>query len=727
MSLLTTSATAALATSAAANDFQSEEDLNDCDPIEECSHLHEGSKPKGKRKRKSLKALDANLGEELESHEFVAIAVTAPRLPHRDRSQKLVRLHKPSLAGPRIDTLLSSEPGLTLFRRANSETAHPTTQGLSMRGVGANGAGRVLVTLDGIPQNDPFGGWVYWSALPAANVYNVNIRKGGSPGTYGVQALAGTVEISTGTTDGGHISFGARETMAADLKLRHGTDFGELTFSAGFSDTAGAYLFGEGDRGSVDVPAASTTKRAEIGLDNPVGRETHVLAKLAYFSESRTNGLSLAVNETEAIDASLRIVHDKLNDSGAEWEIALYYRDRQFDNVFASARDDRTSERAVLDQYDVPAWGAGILARVQFQGFELGIDGRRMSGETNERFRNLGAGFTRQRRAGGDQWTLGLYGEYSHEVDWGDVSATLRYDRWRTYGGVRDEYNIENGFPGFASPDRSDDIPNRSGGEWTGRLGAVVPVTGAIDMRIAAYKTWRLPTLNEYYRPFRVVNDITEANPNLTPETLYGVEVGFDYEPMNTMKLSATYYRNWLKDGVGNVTIGFGPGFFALGGFVPDGGVLRQRANVDESITDGIELDARLDLQPGWTLSADYLYARARITAFEAMPDLVGKRLVQTPRHSFTLSAKADLSDDWTANIEGRFASGQYDDDLNSRRLGGIFTINAGGQYHLMPDISLTAAVENLFDAKVVSAITADGLETIAQRRFWRVGLEVRF
>ncbi|WP_231727066.1 TonB-dependent receptor [Kordiimonas lipolytica] len=639
-------------------------------------------------------------------------------------SETILEVRKSSV--DRLDKVLGTVPGVGLFRRADSRTAHPTTQGLSMRGVGANGAGRVLVTLDGVPLNDPFGGWIYWSSLNSLDVGDAVVRKGGSPGAFGAQALAGQVDLRSTTLRDAYD--GARGWLGSDdsknIGVRYVKEFkgGSLALSGGYFDTNGDYLLAENQRGSVDVRAASET--AYIGINGGYEFEdAYVVGHVRYFKEDRVNGLSLAVNETEALDASLTVTGYA---DAFDWELITYYRTRDFANVFASARDDRTTERAVLDQFDVPAWGAGVLARVQFDGVEFGMDGRRMSGETNERFRNLGAGFTRQRRAGGDQWTLGFYGEYSHEADWGALSATLRYDRWRTYSGVRDEYNIEDGFPGFASPDRSDLVPNRKGGGWTGRVGYERALTGAIDMRAAAYKTWRLPTLNEYYRPFRVVNDITEANPNLTPETLYGAEIGFDYEPLNTVKLSATYYRNWLKDGVGNVTIGFGPGFFPLGGFVPDGGVLRQRANVDESITDGIELDAMLELETHWTLSASYLYARARITKFDAMPELIGKHPVQTPRHTATVRA-AYSGDGWDMNIEGRYAGGQYDDDLNTRRLDAIFTVNAGARYDISGSFTLTAQMENLFDAKVVSAVTADGLETLAQRRFWRIGLEASF
>jgi outer membrane receptor for ferrienterochelin and colicin len=58
------------------------------------------------------------------------------------------------------DEVLRQVPGFSLFRRPSSAVAHPTTQGISLRGMGASGASRALVLIDGMPLNDPFeAGW----------------------------------------------------------------------------------------------------------------------------------------------------------------------------------------------------------------------------------------------------------------------------------------------------------------------------------------------------------------------------------------------------------------------------------------------------------------------------------------------------------------------------------------------------------------------------------------
>jgi hypothetical protein len=78
-------------------------------------------------------------------------------------------------AGTVADDVLREVPTFSLFRRTSSLAAHPTTQGVSLRGIGPSGVSRTLVLLDGVPINDPFGGWVYWtrfrSKAPAASTW----------------------------------------------------------------------------------------------------------------------------------------------------------------------------------------------------------------------------------------------------------------------------------------------------------------------------------------------------------------------------------------------------------------------------------------------------------------------------------------------------------------------------------------------------------------------------
>jgi len=67
-------------------------------------------------------------------------------------------------ASGRFEDVLRDAAGAAQFRRADSRSAHPTAQGITLRGLGGNASSRALLLLDGVPQADPFGGWVPFPA-----------------------------------------------------------------------------------------------------------------------------------------------------------------------------------------------------------------------------------------------------------------------------------------------------------------------------------------------------------------------------------------------------------------------------------------------------------------------------------------------------------------------------------------------------------------------------------
>jgi outer membrane cobalamin receptor len=95
-----------------------------------------------------------------------------------------------------VDDALRSVPGFSLFRRSSSRVANPTTQGATLRGLAASGSSRALVLGDGIPLNDPVGGWVYWNRVPVVALDELAVARGAS-GDYGIDAVGGVVSIAS--------------------------------------------------------------------------------------------------------------------------------------------------------------------------------------------------------------------------------------------------------------------------------------------------------------------------------------------------------------------------------------------------------------------------------------------------------------------------------------------------------------------------------------------------
>src|SRR5499427_9993754 len=96
-----------------------------------------------------------------------------------------------------IDDVLRQLPTFSLFTRSSSISSNPTSQGVSLRGIGPSGVSRTLVLLDGVPFNDPFGGWVYWTRVPMESVDRIEITEDASSSVYGNIAMGGVINIIT--------------------------------------------------------------------------------------------------------------------------------------------------------------------------------------------------------------------------------------------------------------------------------------------------------------------------------------------------------------------------------------------------------------------------------------------------------------------------------------------------------------------------------------------------
>ena len=216
---------------------------------------------------------------------------------------------------------------------------------------------------------------------------------------------------------------------------------------------------------------------------------------------------------------------------------------------------------------------------------------------------------------------------------------------------------------------------------------------------------------------------MTEANAGLEPEKLYGVELGVGAD--GDLRWDVTVFANRLEGAVTNVTIGFGPGTFPVAGFIPAGGVLRQRQNAGEVEAYGVEAE----IERRWETFSVRLagaYTQAEVDGGAAAPQLTGLRPAQTPRLTAAGEATWRPLDVLSLRAGLRYEGDRFDDDLNARELSAATEVDLRADWSVSRTVTLYAAAENLFDAKIETAQTGDGLESYDQPRTLRVGLVLR-
>jgi vitamin B12 transporter len=621
-------------------------------------------------------------------------------------------------SGRRVENVIRDVPGWQQFRRSDARSANPTSQGLTARGLGGNAASRALLILDGVPQADPFGGWVNWTAFDSLYLKGMRIIDGGGSGADGPGALAGTIQMST-RRGGSHaaLAYGSRNSIDADAHLSVDAGDGAITVTGNYSRGDGFIPIIAGQRGAVDMPAAYESYGAGVRFVANTEEAGRIEAAIRAFDDRRSRGLPFSLNRNGGVDASLRLL-DEIG--GMSSMLLAYAQLREFSSEFGSVSADRQSVSPTLDQFAVPSTGFG--ARFEIRPIEggfyndrelrLGLDWRRTSGKTRENSNFVAGAQTRSRDAGGLTETIGGYAEWSADVDRVNLAISGRVDHWSISNGRRLETNIGGSV-------RSDDrFTDRSGWQWTGRVAASWWFADPVKLKLAGYRGWRLPTLNELYRPFRLGADATAANEALAPETMIGSQIKLESN-LDKAEIGLTVFYNRLDNAIANVTLGQGPGVFPGVGFVAAGGTYRQRQNLDAIVSKGVELDANLGLTDALSLQLGYAYVDAEVRGSGLAAPLNGLRPAQVPRHF----ANAGLSYDdgkFSAGASVRYVGKQFDDDANSRSLDDALTADLIAGYGLTDDLRVELRGENIFDARIEAAISAAGvIERATPRTIW--------
>ena len=617
-----------------------------------------------------------------------------------------------------LDQVLKDIPGLQLFRRSDARSGHPTSQGVTLRALGGNASSRALLILDGVPQSDPFGGWVNWPAYDPASLSEVRVVRGGGSVGNGPGALAGTIEMRSRLAQdvAAGIEVGSRESIEARLFAGLPLGGGTLGISARGARGDGFVPITAETRGLADRAAPYKEGSLRAYWAAPIAADIDIQVSGLAFTDRRDRGLDFTGNRTNGADASVRLV----GRGGWQWSAVGYAQWRDLRSSFASVNDDRSLATRVALQDSVPSHALGGSFEVRpplGRGFELRLGGdfRATDGESRELFSYVDGQPTRRRRAGGNSMTSGLFGEATADLGKLTLSGGVRLDRWDISDGKLLEWVIATG-----APLREDRYADRSGWQPTARAGAALDAGGGFSLRSAAYLGWRMPTLNELFRPFRAGADATAANPLLDPERLAGAEVGVRYS-RSGLTLSATGFVNRLSDAIANVTLGQGPGVFPGVGFVGAGGTFRQRQDLDGVLVRGVEASAELH-RDEFTATVGASFTDAKVEAHGPAAELDGLRPAQTPR----LALNGGIT--WergrrALSLVVRHVGAQFEDDLNAERLKPATTLDAFAAWPLTRDLQLVMRAENLLDELVEAGIGGDGsIERATPRTLW-IGL----
>jgi outer membrane receptor protein involved in Fe transport len=577
--------------------------------------------------------------------------------------------------GVNIDDRLRSIPGFTLFRRSSSLVANPTTQGVSLRGLGSSGASRTLVLWDGIPINDPFGGWVYWTRVNPEELDRVEVSRGASTSVFGDRAMSGALALFsreaeplrlTASYEGGN-----KDTHMTTLGFSHlWSRFAASGQVRGFTSD-GYYIVQESRRGLADTRANVEFLAGDTRLDY-LGATDRFFLKLDILAEHRDNGTLLTENSTGLGNIGAHYSKQWTSDT---LSVLGYHTREAYRATFSAVSADRNTDRLTFLQR-VPSEAVGAAGLWRRRGDDWGLlagaDMQRVEGTSTDTLIPVG-----RREGGGSQFQQGTFVQF----DGGRGPAKVFLGARQQFTGRGTKFFSPNA--GFAM----------GSGIWR--------------VRGSVYRSFRAPTLNELFRDFRAGNAETRANRDLRPETMFGAEAGLDVVGEHG-RLGITLFRHQISNVITNVTLSSTPTLIS-----------RQRQNAAEALARGLDLTWERRFASYWRGEVGYLFSDSRFST--------GPRIPQVPRHS-GMAQLTFLREGTLASAGIRSYSHQFEDDLNRFLMGGFATVQLSLRQRITRSLSAQLAVDNLLDREYVVGVTAPAaanppLYAIGAPRLWRAGL----
>lgn len=645
---------------------------------------------------------DPNSGE--------VIVITGLRLPRAviDTPAATRVIDRPELAhapAALADDVLRAAPQVGTFRRSSSWIADPTSQGLNLRGIGPSGVSRALVLRDGIPENDPFGGWIYWRAISPLALDRVEITPSGASALFGDFALGGVVQLVSRSIErrgvSALLSGGSYGTAHGALRATERRGGLGLSLDADLARSGGYAPIAPARRGAVDGRAGSAHAAIAGRVEQHLGDST-IHATARYFRESLDAGTAHTTADVQTIALATGWRAPGI-------EVELFGGMQRFAQERARVSSDR-STAATASEQRTPSNNQGGLVTwstsVSTHALSLGGDLQRITGHATDHLSPpmIGDRTVVERTAGGEQHFAGLFVQDAWSATPRvELTAALRLDAWQNVGGERTIVR-GNGDREVTALAETSDV------QLDPRVGVLAHVSDAFALRASAYRAFRAPTLNELYRPFQVGTILTAANDRLRAETLWGAEAG-PQVVVSGIVVRATGFYNRLEDPITNVTLE-----------MPDpSGATRRRDNLGRARIVGLELDASWHPVPRWTFGIAHLFSDATVQRAPGAPMLVGNRLAQDPRQRMTADVTFDDPRLLTATVQLRYLGRQFEDDLNTLPIGAVVLVDARVARRLAGRLSAFASVTNLTDRRYL--VGRAGIDTLGTPRMFELGV----
>lgn len=650
------------------------------------------------------------------------VTVTAYRSPVGElespvTTRLLTQTALQSTAAITADGQLRQLPGVELFRRSSSLVANPSSQGISLRGLGSTSASRTLLTLDDVPLNDPVGAWIHWLEQPQLAIENVEVMRGGGSDLYGSSAIGGVVNVHLASPAANVLkirsSYGAQGTYAEDALAEASKGAWGLLAAGGATGTDGYIQEAPWQRGPVDVASNVHAQNGLLLAERKRGA-LRTFVRGSGFNEARANGTPYQTNGTRLWRYAAG--GDWENASGAAASLRLYGSAQHYRQTFSSLSNmpdfgdadcsyrcgETPTKFALIADNELGAaahWsqplGAGVILLAGADSHDVRVWDDELS---------IGAGMAGAALTDTSvhQRDSGAYveGLYTHG-GW-TVTASARLDWFGNYD-VRQMVEKSGAWTAGAA------LPELHQSVFDPRVGVSRKLGWHWAVSASGFRAFRAPSPSELYRTTQVGAQVTLPNGDLKSERATGWEAGVaSQRRWGTVR--ASYFLTQINRPISAVTTGLN--------------TLR-RENLGQIESRGVSVDFEVAPRRWLELDGGYQFAHATVTkgAPGSNQDL-GNWIPAVARNMASLNLRAEKARFGSLSLQSRLSGHQFDDDGNANLLHGYFRLDAYAAHEFGKHVEFFAAAENLMDRTIEVAKTPT--TTLGARRAVRAGFVLK-
>jgi outer membrane receptor protein involved in Fe transport len=620
-----------------------------------------------------------------------------------------------SSAAITMDGKIRQLPGAELYRRTSSLVANPSSQGISLRGLGSTAASRTLLTEDDVPLNDPFAGWIRWQEEPELAIKSVELVRGGASDLYGSSAIGGVINIIPVRPTMDEIelrsSYGEEATYDDSLLMQTKHGPWDLMAAGGAIGTDGYIQEAPSQRGPVDVASNVHSENGELLVEHDRG-PLRLLVRGSGFNDARNNGTPDQTNATRLWRYA----------TGGDWQgphngtlvLRLYGSAEHYRQIFSSISSLPTpsnpgcsyrcgenptqfsltpeNELGAVAHWSQPL-GTGLLLVAGADSHDARVWDQEDKFAAAVPLTNLR---DHQRDSAGYAEAMWVHASWT-------LTASGRLDWFQNYDGQQLQWNGSSWVPAAAQPTQEDQRV------FDPRMGLSRKFANHWAVSASGFRAFRAPSPNELYRTTTVGSQVTSPNFNLLSERATGWETGLATE-WNWGSIRTSYFLTQVNRPIVAVTT-----------CATCSPIQLMRQNLGQIESRGVAVDFELAPRRWLAVDGGYQYANATVT--KGTQDL-GNWIPEVARNMATLNVRAYKPALGTLNLQGRISGHEFDDDANSFLLHSYFRLDAYASHDFGKRLQLFAAGENLLNRQIEEGKTPT--TTLATPRTARAGFQIR-